>query len=115
VDQRGLYIYVANELQNTITGYVIDRASGTPSVVANTAGGAAAGTDSQPVSILVDPALGRFIYTANYLGNSISGFQLDPNTGTYGATQATPYPTLANPTAIAAVPHGNHAIQITYP
>lgn len=115
IDPRGIYIYVANELQNTITGYVIDRATGTPSVVSSSSGGTPPGTDSQPVAILVDPALGRFIYTANYLGNTISGFQIDPNTGTYVTTQATPYPTLANPTAIAAVPHGNHAIQITYP
>ncbi len=114
IDPRGMYIYVANELQNNITGYVINRTTGTPSVVAN-ATGASPGTDSEPVSVLVDPGLGRFVYTANYLGNSISGFQLDPNTGTYSPTQATPYPTIANPAAIAAVPHGNHAIQVTYP
>ena len=115
IDPRGIYIYVADELQNSVTGYMLDRTTGTPSVVANATGAAAPGTDSQPVSILVDPALGRFVYTANYLGNSISGFQIDPNTGTYTPTQATPYPTLANPTAIAAVPHGNHAIQVVTP
>ncbi|MFP5277555.1 MAG: lactonase family protein [Acidobacteriota bacterium] len=116
IDPRAMYIYVANELQNSITGYVIATKTGTPSVTASTTGGAALGTDSQPVSVLVDPALGRFVYTANYLGNSISGFQIDPNTGTVTQTQATPYPTtIANPAAIAAVPHGNHAIQITYP
>ena len=47
----------------------------------------------QPVSIAVDPALGRFVYTANYLGNSLSGFRLDPTAGTLATTQATPYPT----------------------
>lgn len=115
IDPRGIYIYVANQLQNTITGYVIDRTTGTPSVTVSTSGGSAPATDSAPVSIVVDPALGRFVYTANYLGNSVSGFQLDPNTGTTAPTQATPYPTLAYPTAIAAVPHGNHAIQVVTP
>ena len=67
-------------------------------------------TDTHPVSIIVDPALGRFVYTANYLGNSVSGFRLDPNDGRLEQTQATPYPTGANPTALIAVPHGNHRL-----
>jgi 6-phosphogluconolactonase (cycloisomerase 2 family) len=67
------------------------------------------------VSIVVEPALGRFVYTANYLGNSISGFRLDPNTGTISQTQATPYPTGANPAALIAVPHGNHSTQAITP
>jgi len=63
----------------------------------------------------VDPALGRFVYTANHLGNSISGFRLVPNTGAISDTQATPYPTGANPTFLVAVPHGNHATQTVTP
>ena len=72
-------------------------------------------TDTEPVAIIVDPALGRFVYTANYLGNSVSGFRLNPNSGALTTTQATPYPTGANPTALAAVPHGNHATQSVNP
>ncbi|HWT65908.1 MAG TPA: beta-propeller fold lactonase family protein, partial [Terracidiphilus sp.] len=68
-------------------------------------------TDTQPVAIAVDPALGRFVYTANYLGNSVSGFRLDPTAGTLTATQSTPYPSDSKPTAIAVVPHGNHSVQ----
>ena len=62
------------------------------------------------MSIIVDPAEGVFVYTANYLGNSVSGFRLNPSDGTIVQTQATPYPTGANPTALIAVPHGNHAL-----
>ncbi len=54
---------------------------------------------------------GRFIYTANYLDSSVSGFRLDPNTGTLTVTQSTPYPAGAQATAIVAVPHGNHSVQ----
>ena len=72
-------------------------------------------TDTDPVAIIVDPALGRFVFTANYLGNSISGFRLSPNTGALKTTQATPYPTGANPTAMIAIPHGNHASQTVTP
>ena len=58
---------------------------------------------------------GRFIYTANYLGNSISGFRFDPQNGAVTQTQATPYPSGANPAALAIVPHGNHSVQSITP
>ena len=117
VDPRGIYIYVTNSLDSTVSAYAIALQTGTPTTVANASGiGAPAnGTDTQPVSIIVEPALGRFVYTANYLGNTISGFRLNPNTGTLTQTQATPYPTGANPTFVIAVPHGNHATQSVTP
>ena len=116
VDPRGLYIYVANALQSTVTAYSIALPTGTPSGLVSTgSGNGAYSTDTEPVSILVDPALGRFVYTANYLGNSVSGLRLDPNAGTLTANQATPYPTGAYPTAIVSVPHGNHSVQAVAP
>jgi len=107
IDPRGIYIYVSNSLDSTVSAYTITLATGTPSTISSSSNS----TDTEPVAIVVDPALGRFVYTANYLGNSISGFRLDPNTGAITPTQATPYPTGAIPTALAAVPHGNHAVQ----
>ena len=65
--------------------------------------------------MIVDPALGRYVYTANNLGNSVSGFRLNPTTGALTPTQTTPYPTGAQPAALAAVPHGNHSLQTTSP
>jgi 6-phosphogluconolactonase (cycloisomerase 2 family) len=113
VDPRGKYIYVANQLDSTVTSYAIDLATGTPSSVVGTSGSQVNSTDTEPVAILVDAALGRFVYTGNHLGNSISGFKLDPNTGAIAGTTASPYPTGANPTALASVPHGNHSIEQT--
>lgn len=115
VDARGLYIYLANALDSTVSAYTINLPTGTPSAVVNTTSSALNGTDTQPVSLAIDPALGRFVYTANYLGNSISGFRLNPESGALGTTQATPYPTGANPTALVIVPHGNHATQSVTP
>lgn len=115
IDPRGLYIYVSDALSSNVSAYTIALPTGIPSAVVNVSGNASTTTDTQPVSILVDPALGRFVYTANHLGNSVSGFQLNPNTGALKYTQATPYPTGQNPTAIVAVPHGNHAIQSVAP
>ena len=64
---------------------------------------------------MVDAALGRFVYTANYLGNSVSGFKMDPNTGELTRAQATPYPSGSQPTAVASIPAGSHAVETITP
>jgi 6-phosphogluconolactonase len=115
VDPRGRFIYVSNSLDSTVGAYVIDLQTGVPSSAVNTTGSQSNSTDTQPVAIAVDPALGRFVYTANYLGNSISGFRLDPTAGTLKITQATPYPTGVHPAAVALAPHGNHSVQVVTP
>lgn len=115
IDPRAKYIYVANSLDNSVSAYLIDPTTGTPSAAVNTTGSTINSTDTQPMAIAVDPALGRFVYTANFLGDSISGFRLDPNTGTITQTQATPYPSDAKPTALVVVPHGNHSVQEVTP
>ncbi len=115
IDPRGLYMYVSNALDASVSAYNIDLNTGTPSAVVNPTGAATNSTDSLPVWIAVDPALGRFVYTANYGGNSISGFQLDPNAGTLKPTQATPYPADSHPTALVLAPHGNHSTQSVTP
>jgi len=115
IDPRGKYIYVSNSLSASVSAYVITQATGIPSAAVNTTGSATNSTDPLPVSIAVDPALGRFVYTANELGNSVSGFRLDPNAGTLTATQATPYPTGEKPTSLVIIPHGNHATQTVTP
>jgi 6-phosphogluconolactonase len=89
--------------------------TGTPSAAYSTTGSTSNQTDSEPVGIVIDPSLGRYVYTANHLANTVSGFRLNPNTGVLQATMATPYPSGDGPSAIAAVPHGNHAVQVTEP
>jgi len=111
VDPRGKYIYVANALDNDVSAYEITLATGAPSTIVNSAASAAYSTDTQPVSIVVDPALGRFVYTANQLGNTVSGFRLNADTGAMTANLGTPYTTGYGPTSIAMVPHGNHSVQ----
>ena len=111
IDPRGKYLYVANALDSSVSAYAIDLPTGTPAAAVNPTGSATNTTDTEPVSILVDAALGRFVYTANFLGNSVSGFQLNPQTGTLTNTLSTPYPSSAAPTAIASVPHGSHSSQ----
>ncbi len=112
IDPSGRFIYLTNQLDNTVSAYAIDLPTGTPTTVVNVTGSAANTTGSEPVALIVDPALGRFVYTANYLDNSVSGFALDSTSGSLKVTQASPYPTDPKPTAITAIPHGNHATQV---
>jgi 6-phosphogluconolactonase len=115
IDPRGKYMYVSNGLDSTVSAFVIDLTTGTPSSAVNSTGSQTNATDTTPVAIAVDPAIGRFVYTANQQGNSVSGFTLNADTGALTANQSTPYPTGANPVAVVAVPHGNHSIQETQP
>jgi DNA-binding beta-propeller fold protein YncE len=115
IDPRGKFIYLTDELDSAVLVYSIDMATGSPTATVSVAGSLSNPTESQPVAIVVDPALGRFVYTANYLGNSVSGFRLDPTSGALTATQSSPYPTDSKPTAVVAIPHGNHATQSVGP
>jgi 6-phosphogluconolactonase len=115
IDPRGIYMYVTNSLDSTLSSYSIALPTGTPSTIVGSGATAGNTTDTDPVSVTVEPSLGRFVYTANRLGNSISGFKLNPDTGALTTTQATPYPTGAYPMAVLAVPHGNHATQSITP
>jgi 6-phosphogluconolactonase (cycloisomerase 2 family) len=115
VDPRGLFVYVTNGLDSTVSAYSISLPSGTPAAAISTTGSTTNQTDTQPVAVTIDPALGRYVYTANHLGDSVSGFRLNPSTGVIQPTIATPYPTGNGPTAVIAIPHGNHALQTTTP
>jgi 6-phosphogluconolactonase (cycloisomerase 2 family) len=115
IDPRGIYLYVTNGLDSSVSAFVISLGTGTPSSVVNTTGSAINQTDTTPVAVIVDPGLGRYVYTANQEGNSVSGFQLNPTTGALQPTVSGPYPSGNKPAALAAVPHGNHAIQVTSP
>ncbi len=115
IDPRGIYMYVTNSLDNTLSSYSISLPNGTPSTIVGSGSTAGNTTDTDPVSVTVEPSLGRYVYTANRLGNSISGFKLNPDTGALTSNLATPYPTGALPMAVLAVPHGNHATQSVTP
>jgi 6-phosphogluconolactonase len=115
VDPRGLFIYVTNQLDNTVSAYSIDLPTGTPTAAVNTSGSASNSTGTAPVAVVVEPSFGRFVYTANLLDNSVTGFQLNPSTGTLTSSSNTPYPSVGSPVALAVIPHGNHSIQVNQP
>ena len=108
IDPSGTYIYVANYNSNTISAYQIAQSTGAPSALA---GAASYATKTGPTCILVEPAFGRFLYTANFLDSSVTGYKLNPNNGSLAGTENSPYPAAGQPTCAAAVPHGNHPSQ----
>jgi len=110
IDPRGFYIYVTNSLDNTLSAFSIGSSSnGIPSTLGS---GGSNVTDPAPVALTIEPSLGRFVYTANLIGNSITGFRLNPDSGILTTNQASPYPCDSAPTAIVSVPHGNYALQV---
>jgi 6-phosphogluconolactonase (cycloisomerase 2 family) len=116
IDPTGQFIYVTNALDSTVSSYEITQATGTPTVSVNASGSSNNSTDTEPLAVVVDPALGRFVFTANHLGNSISGFFLNQTSGALvHPTEATPYITDENPVTLVAIPHGNHATQSVTP
>jgi 6-phosphogluconolactonase len=110
VDPRGAFIYVANYSDGTVSGYALNAQTGEPSALAGTSSTAA--TDPGPAAITVEDSIGRYIYTANFIGNSVSSLFLDPNAGTTHPGQNTPFPGTPKATAVTTVKHGDHTTQV---
>jgi 6-phosphogluconolactonase len=97
VDPSYEFAYVTNSLDSTVTAYSI---SGGKLTSIGTYP-----TGLQPVAIGIDPSTEHFLYTVNFLSNTVSGFELSTTAGTLLDSQDTPFATDAQPTAVAAVPH----------
>jgi len=115
LDPRGRFLYLTNELDNTVSAYNIDLPTGTPSAAVNVTGTATNNTGTLPVALLVDSGFGRYVFTANFIDNSVTGFQLNSSTGTLSPAQGGPFPSVGKPTALASIPRGNHSIQTIQP
>ena len=99
VDPTYSYAYVANSLDGTVSAYSI-----TNGVLSRLASGTYS-TGLDPVAIGIDPSTNHFLYVANFLGDTVAGFQLTPSDGTLLVSQGSPYTSSALPTAVAAIPH----------
>jgi 6-phosphogluconolactonase (cycloisomerase 2 family) len=97
VDSSFPFAYVANSIDSTVTAYSISNG------VLTSVGTYATGL--QPVAIGIDPSTKHFLFTANFLGNNVSGFELSQTAGTLLDSQFSPYPSNDQPTAVAAIPH----------
>lgn len=113
VDPRGQWVIVANYNSNTISSFAIDQNTGQLSAAA--AGSPSFAVNTGPASVLIEPALGRYIYTANFLDNTVTGVYMNPSSGALSGVQNSPFIAAGQPTSLAAVTHGNHATQHTQP
>jgi 6-phosphogluconolactonase len=104
---------VANFNANTIEGYAIDTATGTPSSAGTGAYQQPTGTG--PSCVAIDPALGVYLFTADTLDNTTTGERLNPSTGSLGPVQNSPFPTAGSPTCVTVVANGSHATQVIVP
>ena len=75
VDTAYAFAYVANSQDSNVTAYSIS-SSGALSSVGTYA------TGLQPVAIGIDPSTEHFLYTLNFLDNTVSGFDLSTTAGT---------------------------------
>ena len=75
VDPRGIYVYVANYNGNDVNAYTIDQSTGNATPVS---GSTTYAVGTGPICILIEPSEGRYIYTANFLANTVSGLALNP-------------------------------------
>jgi 6-phosphogluconolactonase (cycloisomerase 2 family) len=97
VDQKYSFAYVANATDSNITAYSMS--SGKLTSLGTYA------TGLEPVALGIDPSTSHFLYSVNYLGNTVSGFELSATDGTLLDTQNSPFPSNDLPTAVAAIPH----------
>jgi 6-phosphogluconolactonase len=103
VDPSFSFAYVANSGDATVQAYSIS--NGTLSSLGNSGSPTTYATGLQPVAMGIDPSTNHFLYTVNFLDNTISGFELSNTAGTLLNTQSSPYATSAQPVAVAAIPH----------
>ncbi len=99
LDATAKYAFVANLQDSNLTVYSVT--SGNLSRLGSYT------TGTQPVAIGIDPSLNQYVYTANFLGNNVSGFQLKSSDGSLLNSQFSPSASNANPTAVAAITHGS--------
>jgi 6-phosphogluconolactonase len=97
IDATSKWAVITNKQDSNLTVYGIN--GGTLNKLSTYSTGA------QPVAVGIDPALNQYVYTANFLGSSVNGFQLNLNDGTLLNSQFSPSAANALPTAVAAVTH----------
>ncbi|HVN92227.1 MAG TPA: beta-propeller fold lactonase family protein [Terracidiphilus sp.] len=98
VDTAYSYAYVTNSQDSNVTAYSISSTG-----ALSTIGTYATGLD--PVAVGIDPSTEHFLYTINFLNNTVSGFELSTTNGTLLNSQFSPYVSNDQPSAVAAIPH----------
>jgi 6-phosphogluconolactonase (cycloisomerase 2 family) len=97
VDASAKYVMITNGQDSNLTVYSMT--SGSLSRLGSY------GTGTRPVAVGIDPSLNEYVFTANFLGSNVNGFQLNLDDGSLLNSQFSPSAANALPTAVAAVTH----------
>lgn len=81
----GKYVYVADET-NGVRAFSLNAMSGALTEIA----GSPFPAGNEPFGIAMDPA-GKFLYTANFVGNDVSAYTVDANSGKLTAIAGSPF------------------------
>jgi YVTN family beta-propeller protein len=95
VDPFGKFVYVANQVSNSISAYTINAATGALTAV----NGSPFPAGSAPWS-LTDPS-GKFAYVANASSSDISVYAIDASNGALTAVSGSPFAAGSLPYAVA--------------
>ena len=100
MDQLAQFVYVTNEIANTVSGFSIDRKTGSLTPVP----GSPFPTESVPKSVAVDQTA-QFVYVVSQGSNHVLGYRIDPKTGTLREVPSSPFATGLSPQSIAITRH----------
>jgi 6-phosphogluconolactonase len=114
IDPTGSFLYTANKIDNTVSGYTINSDGSLTSIPGFPVSGPLAG----PQALLIDPS-GKFLYVANAISNSpnvasnLSAFSISSSGSTQGGGALTllgnsPFGTASQPSFIASDPNGKY-------
>jgi 6-phosphogluconolactonase len=110
IDPRGKFLYVANYNASSVQSFAITN-TGALSATAGSSG-ASVSTGTGPNCVTIENALGIYLYTSNFLDNTVTGLQLNSATGELVKVRNTPFPASAGPSCAAAVANGSHSTQL---
>ena len=102
IEPSGRFVYVAGDLDGTISGFAIDQVTGVPTPLP---GSPFATGGSLPIPVVIDRS-GRFMYVGQSVGSfdgSIAVFAIDATTGALSHIPGSPFPNVANFGRIAAL------------
>jgi 6-phosphogluconolactonase len=102
----GRFVYVVSLVAaGNVSAFAIDPTTRALNAVAGSP--YTAGADS--ISIVTDPA-GKFVYVANYGGNSVSAYAINSISGVLKEVTGSPFTAGANPSSVAVDPTGRFAL-----
>jgi 6-phosphogluconolactonase len=100
VHPSGRLVYVANQGDNNIELFSIDRTIGSLLEVRPRVA-----TGLAPASLIMDTA-GSFLFALNQISGSISAYSINSGSGALSPVAGSPFPTFPNPVAFAITPSG---------